>query len=190
MRVLALDPSSTCTGWAVLDGLERDELIDGGLIKPSASKFLDKAAPEAKHDDLLKWYSQGPLASSRRMIETLGDVLPLFDEYKPDRVAVEVPSGKAGTGSKWGAKGSLTTYGMAAGAVWAYCLAIQPGKTVAINERMWTVGQTSKQGRAYTHESLYPGRYRANIDPGGDLSDAIGIGRWYLRQRIERGDDG
>ena len=74
--------------------------------------------------------------------------------------------------------------------MWAFCLAVLPGKTVAINERMWTAGQTNKQGRAYRHESMYQGRYRASIDPGGDLSDAIGIGRWYLGQCIERGDDG
>lgn len=187
MRILSLDPSSTCTGWAVLDDLSAAGLIDGGLIKPGSSKYIDPGAPEADRPDLAAWYATPELRSSRRMIATLNDIGPLLGEYQPDRVVVEVPSGKAGSGSKRGAKGSLTTYGMAAGAVWAYCLSRLPGKVAAVNERMWTIGQKNKQGRAYRHECLYPGKYRSELDKGLDLSDAIGLGRWYLTQSAALG---
>lgn len=192
MRVLSLDPSSTCTGWAVLEGLAREQLVTGGLIKPGHRNAIDPAAPESKVPDLFAWYGEPQLASIRRVVETLGDVGNLIADYEPDRIVVEVPSGKAGTGSKKGAKSSLTTYGMAAGAVWAYCLASAPGRAVAINERMWTARSAGtsgasgasggKQGRAYYHETVYPGIYRSELDPGLDLSDAIGLGRWYLMQ--------
>ena len=183
MRVLSLDPSSRCTGWAVLDGLEPDELVDGGLIKPSASRTTKAGSPEHQAQDLADWYAGAELAAARRILETLEDVAALVPEYQPDRVLVEIPSGKAGTGSKKGAKSSLAVYGLAAGAVWA-CLRSAGAKVVAITERQWTPG-SSKAGRGLTHEALYPGRYMTSVDAGLDLSDAIGMARWYFARSIE-----
>ena len=156
-RVLAIDPSSTCTGWAVLDGLNPADLIDGGLIRP------DRGA-----------------SSLLRIQETVDDVLHLLPEYQPDRLVIEIPSGKAGTGSKRGAKSALAIYGLAVGAVWQGCRAAFSGPVAAVDERTWI--HASKERRALAIEAYYPGRYRMSTDKGLDLADAIGLGRWYLQQ--------
>lgn len=182
MRILSIDPSTRCTGWAVLDGLAPCDLVDGGLIKPSTSKRVDKDSPEHETPDLASWYAAPELAAARRVIETLGDLSYLLDEFDPKRIVVEIPSGKAGSASKRGAKGSLTTYGMGAGAVWADLRARRPGQVVGITERMWTAGAGNKMKRARSVEYTYPGIYRAELDKGMDLADAIGLGRWYLNR--------
>lgn len=161
-RVLAIDPSSTCTGWAVLDGLAARQLVQGGLITP------DRKAP-----------------APRRIEQILGDLDPLITEFHPDRMVVEVPSGKAGTGSRQGAKSSLTIYGMAAGAVWGWCLGRFPGRVIDVNERAWTAGAGSKQERALGVAALYRHQYKIDSDPKLDLADAIGLGRWYLQQDLK-----
>lgn len=184
MRLLALDPSSSCTGYAVLEGLLPADLVEGGLLKPSASKRVVGCSVEAGNAALSSWMSRGELGAYRRVVETLEDVRGLVARVEPELVVVEVPSGKVGTGARRGAKGSLTTYGMAAGAVWSVCRELLP--TVPVTERVWTADAGSKAKRAALALSVYGRRYDAGQDPGGDTADAIGLGRWYWRRSLER----
>lgn len=187
MRVLALDPSSTCTGYAVLEGLAPGGLLEGGLMRPGASKRVVGVSDEAGVADVAAWLGSRELAACRRVVETLCDLRELVERVKPDRVVIEVPSGKVGTGARRGASGSLTTYGMAAGAVWGLCRVMAPGRVVPITERMWTVDAGSKSARVAEVLAVYGGRYEAGADSGMDTADAIGLGRWYWRRCVERG---
>jgi hypothetical protein len=185
MRVLALDPSSSKTGYALMTSLLPGGLEDAGLLVPSSSKRVATGAAEACEADVAAWFAEGELAACRRMVETFEDVWGLYHALKPDRVVVEVSSGKAGTGSKRGAKSSLAVYGMAAGGVWSLCRALAPGRVVPVTERMWTRDAGSKRARAALAASVYAGRYQVADDKGFDVADAIGIGRWYLRRSME-----
>lgn len=188
--MLALDPSSSCTGYAVLEGLLPGELLEGGLLKPSDSKYVWAGSAEASLSDVSAWLGSGELAAYRRVIETLEDVRELVERVKPDRVVLEVPSGKVGTGARRGARGSLTTYGMAAGAVWSVCRELAPGigaAVIPVTERQWTKDAGSKAKRVALVKSVYGRRYDASADDGMDTADAIGLGRWYWRRCFEGG---
>src|SRR5690606_4445834 len=111
------------------------------------------------------------------------EVRGLVERVGPGQVVVEVPSGQAGSATRRrAAAGSLGVMGLAQGAVWATCLALLPGGTVGVDERAWTrgFGVTAKDRRQYRVASLYPSQYRPDADPGGDVSDAIALGLWWL----------
>lgn len=189
--MLAIDPASKKTGYAVLESLEPAGLLEAGLLVPSSSKRVCAGSAEAGLADVAAWFAAGELAACRRVVELLEDVRGLVEAVEPGRVVIEVPSGKVGTGARRGASGSLTTYGMAAGAVWACCRALgtgglKPGPpgygVVPVTERMWTKDAGSKAERAALAASVYRGRYRVADDGGQDVADAIGLGRWWLRR--------
>lgn len=192
MRILALDPSSSCVGYAVLTGLEPAELIDGGLIKPSQAKRVTA--------DLPPWLSERLRAPSMRAVHGIYAITATIDEliaeHAPATIVVEVPSGKAGTGSRQQrAGGGLTTLGLAAGAVLERCRhaataidAHDPPAVVPVTERQWTSRRSGPGARGPKYQSqaaiaaLYRGRYDPAADPGADLADAIALARWWLQR--------
>lgn len=167
--LLALDPSSTRTGFAVFRGRE---LIDAGYFKPAAGA-----------------------ESEQRIDAMVGDLLRLLNKLGPEdfTVVIEVPSGKPGTGLKRGAGAHLAVYGVAVGElrraakVWsentyakAFDLVKRQTAIISVTERAWTRG-TPKRVRQRRTALLHP-RYAAVLakDSGGDVADAIGLGEWYL----------
>lgn len=186
MKILAIDPSSRVIGYAVLTGLAAGELIDGGLIKPSDSKReLQKWAAPA----LAGVFMAPELAAFRRIASMLADLDAIVAEHQPDRIAVEIPSGKTGTGAKNKAKGALTTYGLAAGMVLQHCRALLPGGAVPITERQWTRDRGDKWDHRMLIAGLYA-HYDGCKDEGADLSDAIGLGRWCFNDLTRVGGIG
>lgn len=177
MNVLAIDPSSRCTGYAVLTGLGRDDLVDAGRLRPS------EAAAEIDGPAWWRvWMAQVPLRAYRRMYSMIPDLRDLIVEHRPDWTVVEVPSGLAGSGSRHGAKASLTTYGAAAGLVLGACgWFARADRVVPVTERMWirnSIREKSARQRAVAR--LYVGRYRSLADGGADAADAIALARWWL----------
>ncbi len=155
--IISIDPSLTCVGYAVWFAV--DTCIDGGLIRPSKPK-----AP-----------------ASERVIEICDELHELVDQHKPAEVVVEIPSGKAGTGSKRGARSSLTLYGFAAGAVFGMLIR-HPSTPLVVcyTERDWITA--SKDERQLTAAATVKG-YDPRLDPGQDLSDAICLGIHHIRRR-------
>lgn len=157
MKLLAIDPASKVTGYAVLN--ERGDVIDAQLIRASRSKLpLDRIA------------------------SIIADLNGVCDEHSPSAIVVEVTSGRPGTGSTRGASSSLAIYGMAVGAIWwamrGRGIAVHP-----VDEDRWTA-RYSKAQRQLAAVATVPG-YSAQKDKGGDVSDAIALGRWWLdRQRF------
>ena len=150
---LAIDPSSTCTGWAIAkDG----KIVNGGLIRPKAS-----------------W-------SAIRRVEAMVDgILPLAHDAV--NVVVEIPSGKQAGRIKGRAQG-LTTYGMAAGAVYGALYALHDCQMIPITEAQWT-GSRRKKDRPILAAGLWHGYSdQAETDKGMDLADAICLLDWWLRK--------
>lgn len=190
MKLLALDPSSSCTGYAVLVGLEPAGLIDAGQCRPSLSKTALGELPAWRRAHL--W--QDELTHVRKIRSICRDVADLIKEHQPGSIVVEIASGKFGSGAKHGARGSLTTYGMAAWAVLAECErqlpAVAPGADVVpgvaeVTERQWIGGRgpgripSGKDQRQALVQQLYPGRYDPALDTGADVADAIMLSRWW-----------
>jgi Holliday junction resolvasome RuvABC endonuclease subunit len=150
MKLLALDPSSTCTGYAI--GTSWRHLLEAGKLKPK--RAADKA-----------------LIRIRTMCWELEK---LIEEHAPDRVVVEVPSGK--THHRLGKNVShLPIYGMAVGAVLATCWHLGlVTDTTADNE--WTRGKPKDDRKAYIAGMFKS--YDASQDKGGDVADAIGLMLW------------
>lgn len=166
MRLLALDPSSTCVGWAVF---ERGELAGAGILRPDRG-------------------DHGALCRIRRLVERVAE---LVSTHQPARVLLEIPSGHAGRGSRAGATGQLAIYGMAVGAIWcdlvhaAPCEVVGGCEVLTCTETAWTRG-LPKRRRAERLRLEHPG-LDWDADRGLDMADAIGMGQWYLDGEPYRG---
>ncbi|KKL85163.1 hypothetical protein LCGC14_1957520 [marine sediment metagenome] len=167
---LVLDPACQVTGYAIV----REDLTvaEAGLIRPRRKDpFTD------------------------RVDYICEEVRKLLDVDNFDRVIVEIPSGKVGARHGGGGAG-LPRYGFAVGAVWRECFKSGVPR-IAVTENEWTrrPGQwpKSKRQRSLDLAACCP-EYRRAIaqDPGFDMADAIGLGRWYwenkrIRELIECG---
>ncbi len=150
--VMAIDPSSSCVGWA-LGAVEASDMWvnNGGLIKPKAG-----------------------LQPIERVQAIVGQLWGLLESFKPQVVVVEIPGGKSHRRVKAAAGAGLSIYGMAAGAVWSTCyLHPDVGETHGLVESNWTPGllKRHRPGRA---RILWPAyAHQAKADKGQDLADAV-----------------
>lgn len=165
--LLAIDPSSSVTGWAVYDD---GVFHQSGLIKPPKK--------------LTAW------ERTHAMIDAL--VLHL---EMAGMAVIEVPSGKVnashrGKDGKGGGGAGLTTYGMAVGAI-AYHVETKLGRehVALVDQNAWTSakgGAGSKAARR-ARAALINRAYDPSADPGMDESDSIALGHWHLQNlKLER----
>lgn len=172
MILVALDPSSSKTGYAAFDGRA---LIDAGLLVP------DRRAVERPQ-------------KRRSMVR---DVLDLCSEHDPAEVVIEVPDGKVHWG-KQAAAGTLAIYGMAVGAMvqaldtWAIDALdlrgerYKPERTIVeATVNTWT-GSSPKAVRGVAAANLYGDIYDPQTDAGGDVADAIMLGLWRIDEPAMR----
>lgn len=152
--ILAIDPSSTRSGWAVMAGV-RDLTAYGAVI---GDKKLD-ALPRAVR---------------------MADSLVRIAQYRqPSRIVIEVPSarvygGRPGSG--------LTLYGQAVGVIYATLLHSLPQTDlISVKADVWT-RQLKKQHRLLCVKSDFPA-YARMRDAAGDIGDAIALGQWWFRER-------
>ena len=160
--IFAIDPSSTRTGWAVIQPPER--LLQAGLLLPSKTR-----------------------AASEFRIETMcQDLRDLLDEWQPTVVVIEWTSGKVNVKRHGGAGAGLAVYGIAIGALWQTAVVWaesreSPAHVRCVDENQWTCG-TSKRRRMAAAQCQFP-EYHNAVDPGGDIADAIGLASWLLKER-------
>lgn len=159
MKILSIDPSSTKTGFALLD--ERETLLDAGTLRPN--KTTD--------------------AAEYRVAAMCRDLENLLIINAPDIVVIEWTSGKVGRRHK-GYGAGLAVYGIAIGAIWRTAV-IWAAKgaarqVITIYENEWTAGK-SKSRRSGLIKTLYP-KIDLSKDTDGDIADAIGLGAWYIRR--------
>lgn len=158
LTLLAIDPSSTCTGFALLS--EKHELLDYGVWRPS------------RKDD--------PYVRIKKMY---GEMALLLNEYPVQHVVLEVTSGHvssrhAGTGA------GLATYGVAVGAFWTWLQLMESTlnfESHRVYENEWT-GGVPKIKRHKLILAEFPEHAKA-IGKRHDITDAIGLGLWFLAHR-------
>lgn len=160
--ILALDPSSTCVGYAVLNGPR--QLLDAGRITPAKRKADANA----------------------RIRSMAADLRELLGEHVGAAVVVEDTSGKvARHGRARGMNGAgMAIYGKAIGYLVRVVEEATGAEPVMVLENVWTRG-VGKARRARIIAGEFPA-YRMDDDPGGDVADAIGLARWFavVRQTL------
>ena len=162
--ILARDPSSTCTGYALLGDARR--LVEAGVLSPVDAKAA-------------------PIVRIGLMMDQLA---ALIEEHKPERVIIEITSGKiAGRLRGSGMDGAgLGVYGMGVGAMYAVArLAVGDDCVVPIEENRWT-RQVGKGIRHRATAERFP-KHRGAILKDHNMADAIGLGVWWFdTQAMER----
>lgn len=161
--LFAIDPSTTSTGWAVLTAGGR--LLQAGIV--TGSKQTDPA--------------------ELRIAVICRDLGTLFDGWQPGTILIEWPSPHVGRRRHKGLGAGLAVYGAAAGALWWASLRWaeqqEPGVSVnAVSVDLWTRG-VPKEDRLAAVAQQFP-EYRGEADPGGDIGDAIGLGVWWIQERV------
>lgn len=171
MKVLAIDPSLSCSGWA---------LVSGDF---SAPKILFAGTLKLKKDAL-----------PDRTFELFEDVQSLLNEYLPCAAVVEMPQTfSIGFGNKRSAA-SLPGYGMATAAALLACRSwVEPGipKTFTVlnpSASVWTKGYPKTKGDAHKqarvhHAALLYGtipQFFGAKTTAGNVADAALLGHWAL----------
>lgn len=157
--LLAIDPSSTRTGYALLR-LPGGSVIEAGSL---SGRRQDRAIGRAMD---------------------IGDeVARLVADVRPDTIVIETPGTHGGRSQSRRNTGGfgLALYGMAVGII--YRAAWQTGvEVIPISAHEWPGGR-SKQGRAVALAMINPA-YRAVAahDKGRDVADAIELGQWWIRR--------
>lgn len=171
-KVLALDPSSSCTGWAVgfVDG-KSFKILDAGRIVPPA-----KMNPIQRADFTADRIVDVRLGRYSKTIKRIFPPIPHCCEV----AVVEVPSSR---GSFHGTAGSgLAVYGFAAGVVWK---SVEPAavlRRIAVTPETWT-GSRTKENRKRIALKWFPDLEKLS-DPGMDVSDAVSLAVWAYETGI------
>lgn len=154
-KLLAFDPSSTCTGWAL-------GLRDGRDLQVCQADML---WPPGKYQG---WNRVRWMANAARTV---------IADCKPDQIIIEVPSGKVHRGMKGS---GLSMYGAAAGAVDGECM--RATFTVAITPLDWA-RHFPKKRRSVRAVMLWPGYAAvASKDRGLDIADAVCLLDYFVQQ--------
>lgn len=160
MTLLAIDPSSTCTGFAVLS--EKGKLVQYGVWRPS------------RMDD--------PYVRIEKMCRSMGELL---DATPVQHVVLEVTSGHTSARLK-DSRPNLTIYGVAVGAFWIWLRFMKFSldlhyQSHRVYENEWT-GGVPKIKRHQLILAEFPEHAKA-IGKRHDITDAIGLGLWWLAHR-------
>lgn len=154
LKLLAVDPSTTATGYAVFRGPR--ELLEAGVIRAS----------------------QG--AAQERIDEICDELDTLIGDHHPTHAVVETSAahqhGRCGGGKLSG----LARYGEAVGAVRATLRIRLGADRVAWSSPGWT-HQTSKAARVWQVKAAFPD-YCLDLDRGADAADAVALGLWWFAQ--------
>lgn len=161
--ILALDPSSSKVGYAVMRDLSPKGLVELGLLVPSP-----QSAP--------------PLDRTRQLGTDLAD---LIQDHKRmiEAILIEVSLTPHGHANDHRAAATLGVYGLAVG----YLLHVAETQAGDIpietaEATIWTE-RKRKPDRTRWISVFYGRAYLPEKDPGGDTADAIGVGRWWLTRR-------
>ena len=170
-RILSIDPSLSCSGWAVVTGTARDpKILTAGMLRLKAEDL-----PE-------------------RVMELFFDVQGLLDEFHPTAAVVEMPQTFSfGMGGKRSAA-TLPGYGMATAAALLACrtnrVLMTPGRVLSPSASVWTrgypktKGDPNKQSRVH-HAALLFGtipQFFGAKSNAGNVADAALLGHWALGQ--------
>lgn len=163
MKILAIDPSSNRTGYAILESIG-ERVLEAGILKP------DRTTDPAND----------------RIRAMVREAQAIIAEQEPSLIVIEDTTGKVGKRHGSGGGAGLAVYGKAIGWFASMCERLRPGRVKLVLENEWTAG-VSKARRQLTVSRLFP-KMDLSTDTGGDASDAIGVGLYAVRNLLKPGD--
>lgn len=156
--ILALDPSSTCTGYAL--GEDDGTFREAGVLRPRPTR----------------------LPFELRVQSMVTDLREFLRDHSPSTIVLEVPSGKI-HGRLQRANG-IINYGFAVGAIWLACCIYGGAQLHTVADNVWTRGRQKAKRQRELAASLPA--YDAAKDKGADCADAIELMQWWAeKQRAE-----
>ena len=167
--ILSLDPSSTCTGWAVL--ATGEQYLASGRLLPKIVKIEPKG-----------------LAPYYRIDAMCLELRKLLEEYRPCEVVMEWTSGKR-AGRLGQNVSHLAIYGVAVGAIWREAVNWTgywtdrgiPCAVTSYLENDWTRGKP-KDHRIQLARMMFTRDYDPSKDAGGDEADALMLNVHHQRE--------
>jgi hypothetical protein len=162
MKILAIDPSSTKTGWAT--GTGRRELLTFGLLQPKGSAYS-------------------------RVWSMAHSIREIMLQHEPDAVVIETPAQQA---RKIGSRGQATygmAVGVILAVVrmqrgyWGR-VHISAADDWGQKYRKPAGYSDVKTWRKRLAASEFPGIYDPATDPGGDTADAICLMQWWYTEQV------
>lgn len=162
--LISIDPSSTRTGYCVMDHSER--IKEAGILSGKR-----RAEPETRIAAMAK------------------DLMVLLNRWQPGTAVIEITSGKVNKRRHFGRGAGLSILGLSIGRLWGQIeawrltLPIEDRnrlRVVLIRENRW-IEKRTKTARQQAVALTYPG-YDPTEDSGADVSDAISLATWYLRE--------
>lgn len=183
-KVLALDPSSRCTGYAVLE-----------RTCPTGERLLEAG----------KLRGKSTCDALQRVLAMRADLKKLLEEMDPDTILVELPLEKQYTRTA-GKRSGMAIWAGAAWALWMVCVQWAEEANIAaallqgldwspsdarrvcpVSNTYWTRG-TSKRDRQDRVHALYR-QYDPKTDAGGDVADAVSMALWWLQRNVPQSGD-
>lgn len=174
MLVVGIDPSMTCTGYAVLSG---SCVLDAGVIRPSGKTLTERA-----HD---LWRHCRDIVTTHRGAVVVVE-LPAARGIPPDAQGFRRRSAL-----------TLPVYGIAVGIVLGAYWASPGARLIAVAADAWTRGMPStrgdprKTGRVRLVEQLY-GLGRGGLGAptvAGNVADAVLLARYAERRAWKETSD-
>ncbi len=156
MWILAIDPGSKRTGWALM---RTGAIHYAGYLESKVKTPIDR----------VRWMIRD--LRVQLMIRGLCSELDLT-------IVIEITSGKVNRNRHGGGGAGLAVYGMAVGMIVQACSKWVPlDRLHTPTENEWT-GSTSKAKRIRIAQAEYPDN-DAKADPGADMADAIAMCAWW-----------
>ncbi len=166
---LALDPSSTATGWATGTSPGPQGLCEWGTIK-------------ASRPALRTWLKVLP-APLARIVVIQEQLKVLIMLHRPDFILVEVPTGHVNKRKRDLNMRGQSIYGMSVWAMleesWRNIKTM--GKVISISTQ-WTRGKTKEKRQAELAMEFK--HYHPQSDRGANEADAIGMMQWWFAEQI------
>lgn len=165
-RLMSLDPSSTRTGYCIMDR-SSERILEAGILSGKR-----RALPEI------------------RIAAMANDLMILLDRWQPGTVILETTSGRVNRHRHKGTGQGLATLGLAIGRLWGqvecwkHALRFEDrdrARVVLIRENRWIAGRT-KQERQRAVALAYA-EYDPTKDAGADVSDSITMAWWWIREQ-------
>ena len=168
LQILAIDPSSTRTGYAMMAEA-------GPVLQVLGAGYVCPGKPTAPYLQRVEDMAKGVL-----------DLINCADLGDPDRVIVEVPSGHVHGRIRDRQPQGLSVYGFGAGAIWWQLRRKLGDRVIGIDQNTWTRG-TLKKARQASVMAHWP-QYQSILakDSGADAADAISLGAWWLHEQKVR----
>ena len=155
MTILSIDPSITCTGWAISDGAK---VLSVGKIRTNPAFTLPERV----------WQIMNEFS----MMETR-------EILKVKSIIIEIPSGHVNHSRNKGSGAGLSIYGFAVGAIWQWLRYGYGEQVHCVPESEWIGPRNRLKERRKQLAAMYYPEYRKLKDAGGDIADAICLGQWW-----------